>query len=151
MAHAPTPGVSRRAEEVNTAKRILVIKLGWTGETYRLAVNNVPLDHRMAVRKATGMSLTAFIGGEDSIDVDSIAVLAWVARRMNGNASLSWRQFQRDWPEEIGEGDIDVWAEDPTGQRVDEEGRAIDEEGNALPPSYDVADSDTEELDDPQS
>jgi hypothetical protein len=128
VATAPTPGVGRRADTAAAAKRVLVIKLVWTGTTHRLAVNNVPLDHRMAVRKATNMPLTAFIGGEDAIDIDSIAVLVWVSRRVGGEGSLSWQQFKRDWPDEIGEDDIEVWAEDPSGNKVDEDGNVIEDE-----------------------
>jgi hypothetical protein len=128
VATAPTPGVGRRADTAAAAKRVLVIKLTWTGTTHRIAVNNVPLDHRMAVRKATNMPLTAFIGGEDAIDIDSIAVLVWVSRRVGGEGSLSWQQFKRDWPDEIGEDDIEVWAEDPSGNKVDEDGNVIEDE-----------------------
>jgi hypothetical protein len=145
LATAPTPGLGRRAEMSAAAKRILVIKLSWSGDTYRLAVNNVPLDHRMAVRKATGLSLTAFIGGEDAIDLDSIAVLVWVARRVAGEASLSWRQFQRTWPAEIAEGDIEVWAEDPSGNKIDEDGNVVAE------PANDDADDEPDEAGDPEA
>lgn len=145
MATAPTPGVGRRADAAAAAKRVLVLKLAWTGETYRLAVNNVPLDHRMAVRRATGLSLTAFIGGEDAIDVDSIAVLVWVARRVRGEASLGWKQFQRTWPDQIDEGDIEVWAEDPQGRKVDEDGNVVTDD------VADDDDQDVEGVDDPES
>jgi protein gp37 len=138
LATAPTPGVGRRAETATAAKRVLVIKLAWSDQAYRIAVNNVPLDHRMAVRKATGISLTAFIGGEDAIDLDSIAVLVWVARRVGGEPGLSWQQFQRTWPDEVSEGDIEVWAEDVAGNKLDEDGNVID-------------DTEPAEVDDPES
>lgn len=144
MATAPTPGVGRLDATAKAAKRILVIQLAWGG-TYRIAVNNVPLDHRMAVRKATGISLTAFIGGEDAIDLDSIAVLVWVARRVGGEPGLSWKQFQRTWPDQIDEGDIEVWAEDPAGNKLDEDGAVItDDEGGE-------GESEPVEVDDPES
>lgn len=156
LVHAPTPGVGHRAEAATAAKRIAVITLGWTGETYRIAVNNVPLEHRMAVRKQTGMAFNQYVGGPDSIDVDSIAVLVWVARRMQGEASLSWAQFARTWPPEPEPGSIDVWIEDTQGRKVDEDNKVIDDT-----PALDVAevgdfavsepDDDVEECDDPQS
>jgi hypothetical protein len=147
MAQALEPGTARRVEEASAAadavKRVLVIKLAWSDETHRIAVNNVPVDHRLAVRKATGLPLTAFIGGESAIDVDSIAVLVWVSRRLHGSPSLSWKQFERTWPDTIDEGDIEVWAEDAVGHR-------IDEDGNAVPDPYDPA-AESAEPDDPES
>lgn len=94
----------------------------------------------MAVRKATGLPFTAFWGGENAIDIDSIAVLVWVARRLRGEPMLTWPRFQRDWPDEITEGDIEVWAEDPAGHRIDEDGLVIEEEAAAEP---DAAEPDT--------
>jgi hypothetical protein len=128
LAIAPYPGVGRRTDAVSAAKRILAIKLAWSETVYRIAVNNVPLDHRMAVRKATGLPFTAYIGGEDSIDVDSIAVLVWVSRRQRGEASLSWQQFLRAWPDELSEGDIEVWPEDASGNRLDVEGNVVSDD-----------------------
>lgn len=148
MAQALEPGSRRRAEEsAETAaavNRVLVIRLGWSEETHRIAVNNVSLDHRMAVRKATGLPLTAFIGGENAIDVDSIAVLVWVSRRINGTPSLSWKQFERSWPDTLTEDDIEVWAENTRGQR-------LDEDGNAVPVAYDPEGDEGAEVDDPES
>lgn len=148
MATAPVPGAARRSEEAaeaaDLATRLLVIKLAWSDETHRIAVNNVPLDHRMAVRKATGLPLTAFIGGESAIDVDSIAVLVWVSKRLHGKASLSWQQFKRTWPDSIDEGDLEVWAENPKGER-------LDEDGNVIPEAYEPGDGEVAEVDDPES
>lgn len=163
MARAPTPGVSARSEAADVARRILAIKLAWSDETYRIAVNNVPLDHRMAVRKQTGLALAAYTGGDNSIDVDSIAVLVWVCRRLNGQPSLSWAQFARSWPAVVEPGSIEVWPEDTQGRRIDEEGNLIDEDGNPLADVLEVGEvgdhpigveepgGEVEEPDDPQS
>jgi hypothetical protein len=160
LATAPTPGVSRRADAAETVQRIVTITLAWTGETHRLALNNVPLDHRMAVRKQTGMAFNAYTGGPDSIDVDSIAVLVWVSKRMNGQPALSWAQFARSWPTEIAPGSIDVWVEDPSGRKVDEDNNPIIDEADALDVAEvgEVGDHvpvdemvEVEESDDPQS
>lgn len=124
LAKAARPGASRRAEEADASTRVLVIHLTCTDpeETHRIAVGNVPLEQRLAVRKATGMPFGQFVGGPDSIDVDSIAVMVWLAKRLNGFPQLAWQSFQRSWPDEIGEGDIEVWAEDTQGRRLDDDG-----------------------------
>lgn len=128
MAKAPRPGTTRRNEEATVSTRILAIKLAWEDDEYRIAVGNIPLDERMAVRKATGIPFEAFLGGPDSIGVDSIAVMVWLAKRQSGLSRLSWQQFQRSWPTEFSEGDLDVWGENAQGQKVDDEGNPIDDD-----------------------
>lgn len=153
MAKAPRVGVSARAEGAEQAKRVFVIKLSWRDEPCKIAVGNIPIGHRMAVRSQTGMALSAFTGGTNAIDVDSIAVLVWVYERMHGRPDLSWPQFLRSWPEDIGPGDIDVWAEDPMGRAIDEEGNLLNQEDMPRDPfDEDAADlAGVEELEDPQS
>lgn len=129
MAKAPRPGVSRREEEVDVSKRVLAIKLAWDEDaTYRIAVGNVPMDHRLAVRKQTGIPFDQFLGGPDAIGTDSIAVMVWLAKRLGGKPSLSWQQFCRSWPDSFGEGDIEVWGEDSQGHKVDDDGNPVDDE-----------------------
>ena len=82
---------------------------------------NLPMRERIICRKATGLPLTAFWASEEQIDLDSIVVLWWMARRMNGEATLTFDQAIADWPDdldietelEIYEGEPDDEADDP--------------------------------------
>jgi hypothetical protein len=129
MAKAPVPGRARKdeeaAESVATAQRILVIQLAWDDEPHRIAINNIPLDHRSAVRRETGMSLTSLIVGD--IDIVSYAVLVWLSKRLHGLPGLSWQQFRQTWPDDATEVQVDVWAENPQGQRIDQDGNVVGE------------------------
>jgi hypothetical protein len=145
MATAPTPGAVRQdneaAESAAATKRILVIALLRTGETYKLATANLPLEQRAAVLKQVGISYNSILTSGDDLLITAVAV--WLSRRLGGEASLSWPQFQRQWPD-LGPGDVDCWAENPQGQRIDIDGKII-----SAPD--DDADEATDEVDDPQS
>jgi hypothetical protein len=120
VAHAPTPGVSTRANAAAAAQRIVVVRLVRTDETFRLAANNVPLDQRAVVLKQVGVSFDAVMQSGDGMLMTAVTV--FLSRRMNGEASLSWAQFQRQWPDDLTEADIDAWAEDTQGRRLNEDG-----------------------------
>jgi hypothetical protein len=124
MAHAPTPGVSDRAEAATAAKRIVVVRLVRTDQTYRLAAANLPVDQRAVVLKQVGVSYDTILTSGDGLL--TTAVFVWLARRAGGERSLSWQQFQRQWPDDIVEDDLDCWAEDPQGRRLDEDGNLAD-------------------------
>jgi hypothetical protein len=78
-----------------------------------LAPNNIPLSEKLIVRKATGLPFEAFLGDEDRIGADSVAVMWWLARRANGEPMLTWKQAEQDWPDELKAEDIDVEVDDP--------------------------------------
>lgn len=128
MAHALPPGTARRNEEAAQAaaavKRITVVQVRGA-DTYRLAAQNLPLDQRAAVLRQVGLSFDAIIASGDSIL--SYAVIVWLARRSHGERGLSWAQFQRQWPDDLDEGELDIWAENSAGQRIDEFGDVVAE------------------------
>lgn len=129
MATAPRPGVSKRAEELAESQQLITIEIrrdlthqGRPIErVHRIGIANLPMRERIICRKATGLPLTAFWASEEQIDLDSIVVLWWMARRMNGEATLTFDQAIADWPDdldietelEIYEGEPDDEADDP--------------------------------------
>lgn len=104
MAKAPRPGVGRRADEVKAAKVVHKLRIG--DETRTIALANIPIKDRLAVRKATGLPLESFVVG-DAFGIDSLMIVWWLAGRASGQPNLSLAEVERDWPEELGEDDID--------------------------------------------
>lgn len=122
MARAPRPGVSRREEERDESQQMVTITIKRdlvTGkdkriipQSYDIAIGNVPMRERIICRKATGLPLTAF-WAEDRIDIDSVMVLWWMARRLNGEATLTFDQAAADWPEDLDlESELDLEMDD---------------------------------------
>lgn len=154
---APTPGVSRRTDAASGVKRILVVHMVRTDETFRLAANNVPLEQRTVVLKQVGVSFDEIMrSGDGQL---TTAVVVWVARRLAGERSLSWAQFLRAWPTDLEVDDAEAWIEDPQGRRLDEDGNVIvdpdaevDAEVDGFGDPVDVVEvSDPAGVDDPQS
>lgn len=122
MAKAPTPGVSRREEELDQAQQLVIVTIKrdvFTGKEKRLipqshtiGIGNVPMRERLICRKTTGLPLTAF-WAEDRIDIDSVMVLWWMARRLNGEATLTFDQAAADWPDGLDlENELDIVMDD---------------------------------------
>lgn len=132
MANALEPGSARRAEEsagrAATAKRITVVHLLREDATYRLAAANLELDQRAVVLRQVGVSFDQIVASQDVTLF--VAVVVWLARRLDGERSLSWAQFQRHWPDDLGGDDVDLWAENTAGQRLDDDGNVIPEAYN---------------------
>lgn len=100
MASAPRPGVGNRKEATEVAKQVLVIE--YDGEEHRIAWMNVPVLEQVAVRKATGMPLSAFTlqfadDGALIVGVDTFCVLVWLARRAAGERALSFEAVAEAW------------------------------------------------------
>lgn len=128
MAKAPRPGVSTREAELDEAQQIMQLKVlrpivtksGRTiPETHSIGINNIPMRERIICRKATGLPLAAF-WSEDRIDVDSIMVLWWMARRLNGEAALTFDQAAEDWPLDLTEDELDIELGEPTDEDGDD-------------------------------
>ena len=115
MAKAPRPGVGKRKEEVDAAKVVHRLRVG--DETRTIALANIPLKERLIVRKATGLPLEAFLTG-DTFGVDSLMIVWWLAGRAAGDPFLTLERVQEEWPETLGEDDIEffeVTPDDETG------------------------------------
>ena len=94
------------------AAKVMTITL--RGMSYRLAVGNVPIAERLAVRKATGLPFEAFLT-EGNIGSDSVAVLWWLARRAEGEVALGFTQAMAEWPDDLEPDDLTVVMEDAAG------------------------------------
>jgi hypothetical protein len=129
MAKALEPGTARRADEAARdaarVKRITCVHLFREDAVYRLPAANLSLDQRAVVLKQVGLSLDQIIAAGDVTLF--VAVAVWLARRLDGERSLSWAQFQRHWPDDLTEDDVDLWAENTSGQRLDDDGNVIAE------------------------
>lgn len=130
MAQAPRPGVSARADDVAAAQQVITLTIHrpihtadgrLVDETHRLAINNIPIRERVICRKATGLPLAAYWSGEDRIDLDSVVVLWWIARRMNGEATLTFDQAADQFPLDLGIDEIDMAIDAPDAEDDDPE------------------------------
>lgn len=120
MAKAPKPGAGRKHEEQREAQKVLTITIRRevvtakgrvVPETHTLAPGLLPSRERMICRKATGLPWAAF-WEENAIDEDSLRVLWWLARRMNGEVTLTWEQADAEFPRDITADEIDVDVDD---------------------------------------
>lgn len=130
MAQAPRPGVSARADELEAAQQVITITIKrpittadgrLVDESHTLAINNIPIRERVICRKATGLPMAAYWSGEDRIDLDSVVVLWWIARRMNGEATLTWDQACEQFPLDLGIDEIDMDMSGPDDEADDPE------------------------------
>lgn len=146
MAKAVPPSTIRRTAEADrtaaAVKRITVVHLVSEDETYRLAAQNLPIDQRAVVLRQIGVSFDALMASGD--EVLACAAIVWLARRTHGEPSLSWAQFLRQWPDDLRPGDIDLWAENPQGQRIDPEGNVIPEHDLTVADALDVGEVDAD-------
>lgn len=111
MASAPTPGVGRRNAQARSAQKVATITV--KGETYRLAVGSVPIGEKLVVLRETGMAFDQLIGDSNKIGEVSVAVLFWLAKRANGQRSLSWAQVAEEWPTDLTEDDVSFEMDTP--------------------------------------
>lgn len=120
MATAPTPGIARRQDAVDAAKKVMRITIRDT--TLDVAIGNLPFKVKNRVRKqCDGLPLSAYWGGEAVIDEDSLKVLWWVARIMNGENALTLDAVIDTWPADLGPDDIDVELVDPDDEDQDDD------------------------------
>lgn len=100
MAQAPRPGVAKRKEAQQQAARVLRVTVD--GVTVQLCPDNLPLEHRVAVRKACGgLPLSAFWSDGLAVDVDSLMILFWLGRRVSGEPGLSLSTVEKEWPQTL--------------------------------------------------
>lgn len=113
MTGAPTPGVGEHKERVEAAQTVVTITV--RGEAHSLAPLNLPLQEALICRKATGLPLEAFYSGEQSIGMDSVKVLWWLARRAGGEFSLTLDRAWGEWPDDLGVDEFTVEVNEPGG------------------------------------
>lgn len=112
MAQAPTPGAGREADALAGAKTVVTITV--RGESHSVAPMNLPLSETLVFRKATGgMSVESFWSGEQSIGIDSVKTLWWLARRADGEFSLTLARAWDEWPDDLAPDELDVSVADP--------------------------------------
>lgn len=92
MAKSPRPGVGKRAERTDAAQQILRITI--RGESWDLCAGNLPITERFAVREAAGTSLERLM---EPLEVDSVIVLWWLARRASGEPTLRLTVADAEW------------------------------------------------------
>lgn len=120
--NAPQPGVSRRAARTARAQEILILRLG--DREWRLAWRNLPLAERLLVRRWTGLTIEAFLGGPSTVDADSLALLWCLARRAAGELQLQFSEDVVDqWSEllESTDDELEVLVETPDDDSGDVE------------------------------
>jgi hypothetical protein len=110
VATAPTPHQADVAAG-RTATAQASITMTMRGETRTVYPNNIPMRLRLAIRNQTGHPLTAWV---EEIDLDSIAVLWWVAAVQEGAVakSYSWQQAIEDWPDDLTVDELEVSEDD---------------------------------------
>src|SRR6478752_6764284 len=83
---AAAAAIARKQEE-KAAVKIATITL--KGVVYKLAISNIPVGEKRAVRHATGDPFEAYWKDEDKIGEDSLVILVWLARRAAGEPGLT--------------------------------------------------------------
>lgn len=133
MATAPTPGVGRRQEETAddqivltiTVKRPIKTRKGrLVPETHTIVPALIPIREQTICRKATGLPPTAFFD-EHAIAMDSLFIMWWMARRLSGDAWLTYSQAEKEWPLDLdAEEELEVeisGVDDDESDEVDED------------------------------
>lgn len=87
------------------------------GTAYKLAIDNIPIQEKLIVRKALGLPLEAF-QTEGQIGEDSLVVFWWLARRSDGETTLTWTRALDEWPTGLTPEDLTVEIDDgiPEGE-----------------------------------
>lgn len=138
-ASAPTPGgpgTTRDNEAVESAQRVLTVSL--RGESFSFSPDNIPFGVRSRIRRGTGgLPFMAYWNGETSFDVDTLQVMWWTARMVNGDLGLTIEQVVSEWPTPL---NLEDWDVKISGPGID------DDEPDAAVGAIDVA-----EVDDPES
>ena len=98
-----------------------VLTITVRGETHKLAPNNLPLNERLELRRATGLPIEAFFTDQSSIGLDSIVVLWWLARRANGESGIALQTVWDSWPTDLSPDEIDVAVDEPGPEADDPE------------------------------
>lgn len=129
-AKAPRPGATERAEATAAATKTLVITIKRPivvgknqnrrelPEVHTLAPSLIPMRERIICRKATGLPFSAF-WSEDRVDIDSMVVLWWMARRAHGEVTLTFDDAAEQWPADLDPDELDFTVDDGEGDEDD--------------------------------
>ena len=117
MAQAPTPGVGRRAEAAENAS--LVVHVRVRDEWYTVAHGALPMRERLLVRKETGLPIEHFFSAQDHIGEDSLCILVWIARRANGERTLTLDEAIESWPTDLDVDDLEMKVDEPDPEATD--------------------------------
>ena len=128
MAAAPRPGVAKREAQTEADQQVMTLTIKrpifhgdrQVDESHTIALGLLPMRERIICRKATGLPFSAF-WAEDRIDLDSLVVLWWLARRMNGEATLTFDQAADQFPTDLSADEIDVQVGEPGEDAYDPE------------------------------
>ena len=115
---APRPGVGKRAEAADDATRIVTIR--FRDQEYKLAIGLVSIREKLLFLKETGFSFEE-LSFREAIYVESIAPLVWLARRAAGEPGLSFDAALKDWPNDMGIGEIALTVAAPDAGDTDPE------------------------------
>lgn len=95
MAQAPRPGVSAREEAVDTAQRILKVRL--RDETFTIAAGNVPLRVKDRFMRETGRALEWYLVPERAASGDVALCGLWFLARLIDRQDVTWEQMLDEW------------------------------------------------------
>lgn len=121
MSNTKRPALARKHTRASEAKRESELNLGLTitvdGEDYTVRQGDLTSLDVMALRRETGFSFRSLLESfQRDPDVDLVAILVWLARRIDGEVMLSYAQVAT----EIGY-DVEI---DVKGAEADEDPEA---------------------------
>lgn len=108
-APRPRPEGAREAEAAarSDARKLIRITLGADGDVYDVPRWNMPLKFKGAVRDQTTRTWEDVIGAYGySVDIMSVAILVWLARRCAGEPDLRWSEVEATWDPAIEISDV---------------------------------------------
>lgn len=114
MSNAKRPALQRKHTRTTETKRSSELNEGITivvdGEDYTVTAGDLSALDTMALRRETGFSFRSLAASlQTDPDVDLVAALVWLARRIDGEQMLSYAEVARD----IGyDAEIDVKEDD---------------------------------------
>lgn len=98
--------VTRKTEEKRQAELDLGLTVNVNGEDYTVRQGDLTSMDTMALRRETGFSFRGLIEAfQRDPDIDLIAALVWLARRIAGERLLSFEDVARDIDYDV---DLDV-------------------------------------------
>lgn len=104
MAKAPkvkAGGHQAAAERVEQAQTVFQVTAAGTDLDFTVAPYNISVRLRRELRAEIGKSVRQFLGDEGTVDMDTIVVLWWAARR-NAGERVTFTEVEDEWDERYG-------------------------------------------------